>query len=322
MKHNKIVLLFLAILLLTTAVCKKNKPPIIDMHMHANPIKFWGRPAGEPVPRISFPDGFSNDHFSPTTDEAVMKETVAEMDKHNVVFGFLSGRLGHVTDWVAYAPKKFIPSIQIPIPKLKSNAAMPGIEYLRTEYAAGRIQALGEFTTQYYGYAPNDPILEPYFDLAVELDIPVLIHTLGFGAPLPDFRCYRGRPLLLEDVLAKRPKLRLWVENAGWPFLSDIIALMYQYPQVYADLSTISWIIPRETFHDYLRNLMRAGLGKRLMFGSDQMTWPETIGMAIDSIKSASFLTEDQKRDIFYNNAARFLRIDKKNKIINGENNG
>ena len=53
----------------------------------------------------------------------------------------------------------------------------------------------------------------------------------------------------------------------------------------------------------------RAGLGQRLMFGSDQMLWPEAIGMAVEGIESASFLTPEQKRDIFYNNAARFLRL-------------
>jgi predicted TIM-barrel fold metal-dependent hydrolase len=62
----------------------------------------------------------------------------------------------------------------------------------------------------------------------------------------------------------------------------------------------------------YLRALVRAGLGKRLMFGSDQMVWPEGIGMAVEGIESASFLTEEQKRDIFYNNAVRFLRLDEK----------
>ena len=54
---------------------------------------------------------------------------------------------------------------------------------------------------------------------------------------------------------------------------------------------------------------MRAGLGKRIMFGSDQMVWPEKIGEAVETIKQAPFLTEEQKRDIFYNNAARFLEL-------------
>jgi len=39
------------------------------------------------------------------------------------------------------------------------------------------------------------------------------------------------------------------------------------------------------------------------------MVFPEAIGMAIEGIESASFLTVEQKRDIFYNNAPRFLRL-------------
>jgi hypothetical protein len=45
------------------------------------------------------------------------------------------------------------------------------------------------------------------------------------------------------------------------------------------------------------------------MFGSDQMLWPEAIGMAVEGIESASFLTHEQKRDIFHDNAARFFRL-------------
>jgi len=47
-----------------------------------------------------------------------------------------------------------------------------------------------------------------------------------------------------------------------------------------------------------------------LMFGSDLTEWPEAIGLGIERIQSATYLTNEQKRDIFYNNAARFLRLD------------
>lgn len=46
------------------------------------------------------------------------------------------------------------------------------------------------------------------------------------------------------------------------------------------------------------------------MFGSDQMVWPEAMERSIAVIEKAPFLTAAQKRDIFYNNAARFLRLD------------
>jgi len=45
------------------------------------------------------------------------------------------------------------------------------------------------------------------------------------------------------------------------------------------------------------------------MFGSDQMRWPEKIGEGIAAIQSARFLNGEQKRDILYNNAVRFLRL-------------
>lgn len=227
------------------------------------------------------------------------------MDRHNVVTAFLSGEnLQTVYQWVAAAPNRFLPSAFVWEP------GSPSVELLRREYAAGRLSGMGEIATQYHGIAPNAPALEPYFALAEEIDVPVHIHTLGIGAPRPGFRSALGNPLLLEEVLVRHPRLRLFVENAGYPYLAEIISMMYQYPQLYADLSTITWTIPRDAFHDYLRALIRAGLGKRLMFGSDQMQWPEMIGNGIAAIQEADFLTAEQKRDILYNNAARFLRLE------------
>ena len=42
-------------------------------------------------------------------------------------------------------------------------------------------------------------------------------------------------------------------------------------------------------------------------FGS--ASGPDALAAGIDSIESAPFLTPEQKRDILYNNAARFLRV-------------
>jgi uncharacterized protein len=42
-----------------------------------------------------------------------------------------------------------------------------------------------------------------------------------------------------------------------------------------------------------------------------QLFWPRTIARAINVIHDAPLLSERQKRDILYNNAARFLRLSK-----------
>jgi predicted TIM-barrel fold metal-dependent hydrolase len=151
----------------------------------------------------------------------------------------------------------------------------------------------------------------PFFALAVEYDLPVLVHSGGLAGPSRKFQIAQGHTEIFQEVLMRHPGLRLYLENAGFPFLEETVALLYRYPGVYVDVSTITWIVPRPMFHRYLRGLIDAGLSKRIMFGSDQMEWPETIGLAIEAIESAEFLTADQRRDIFYNNAARFLRLER-----------
>ena len=274
------------------------RPPIIDMHMHT------GLPHDVPAgaPAFCRPEPCQGEGGATANPADNLKKTLEQMDRYNIVKGFLSGV--DVGQWTNAAPGRFIASPFI----LKPGSSE--LEKLRQEYVSGRFAGMGEIATQLNGIPPNDPSLEPYFKLAEDLDLPVLIHTLGIGPYMPHFRSAAGSPMLLEDVLLSHPKLRLFVENAGYPYRDEMIAMMYQYPQLHADVSTISWIIPRTAFYDYLQAFVRAGLGKRLMFGSDQMVWPEKIGAAVNAIEQAPFLTNEQKRDIFYNNAARFLRLD------------
>lgn len=57
------------------------------------------------------------------------------------------------------------------------------------------------------------------------------------------------------------------------------------------------------------RKFAGAGFGKRVMLGSDQRVWSGVIEPAMAIIEQAPFLSHEQKRDILYNNAARFLRL-------------
>ena len=125
----------------------------------------------------------------------------------------------------------------------------------------------------------------------------------------PDYRGGLHSPLVLEEVLARHPNLRLYVMHAGWPMLDDMLAVLWAHPQVYVGLGILRFGLPPAEFHRYVRSLFTAGFGKRIMFGSDQMVWPEALLFAIDNLESADYLSEAQKRDVFYNNAARFFRF-------------
>lgn len=113
----------------------------------------------------------------------------------------------------------------------------------------------------------------------------------------------------MEEVLVRHPRLSVYLEHAVYPLLDDLLVVLYSHPQVYVDVGDIAFSEPRPAFYRYLRRIVEAGFGNRVMFGSDQMVWPEVIERAIASIEEAPFLSQEQKRDILYNNAARFLRL-------------
>lgn len=319
---KKIIHIFLASFFLTFIVScaneKTSKPnlqntksyPIIDIHMHA----FQWNKYGDPPP----PNLITGKRPTARSNNEAIEAYIAEMDRYNIVLAVGSGQLEMVKEMKAHVLNRFIGGIEFPkytSPVNKRMEKWPSLNELRILYESGQLKIMGEITAQYAGVAPNDPKLEPYFALAEELDIPVCLHT-GFGPPMspymgdPNFRMRHGNPLLLEDVLVKHPRLRIYIAHGGYPNLSETIALMLMYRQVYMDISAINWLLTREEFHAYLQRLMQARLGKRIMFGTDQMIWPDAVGMSVDAIESATFLTEAQKRDIFFENAARFLRLD------------
>ena len=285
--------------------------PIIDMHMHTYQWNKYGDPPQPNLITGKVPDA--------RTDLDAIDAYLAEMDRHNIVLAVGSGELEMVTMMHAQADDRFLGGIEFPrytAPVNNRLTEWPDLNELRQLFESGQLQVMGEVTAQYAGVAPNDPKLEPYYALAEELDVPFCLHT-GFGPPNspymgdPDFRMRYGNPLLLEDVLVQHPNLRIYIAHGGYPFIEETIALMMMYQHVYVDISAINWLLTPEEFHAYLKQLVDARLGKRIMFGTDQMIWPEAVEMSINAIETATFLTQEQKQDIYFNNAANFLKLDK-----------
>ncbi len=286
---------------------------IIDVHLHTIPAA-WSADTTPVNPATGRPS-------KATTGADLLPETLKEMEAFNVELGLLSGPLESVKRWKEAAPDLFVGAPQFPMThrgtsRMDLRTYLPDPEEVRQAVLSGQVGVLGEITAQYAGMVPSDQILEPYFALAAELDLPVGIHS-GDGTIVilnsedrKKFRVDYGNPKWVNEILARYPGLRVYLMHAGYPFLEDTVALMRVYENVYGDLSRINWGRPRASFHDYLRRLIDAGLEKRLMFGSDGVGMPEAIALAVEGIESADFLTEQQKEDIFYNNAARFLRLE------------
>ena len=89
-------------------------------------------------------------------------------------------------------------------------------------------------------------------------------------------------------------------------YFEECIEVMKKYDQVYCEITAVSMFAPKERWEPKVKRLYTEGLGDRLMFGSDYVG---TIRKNIEIIYNLDWLTDQQKRDIYYNNTARFLNL-------------
>ena len=301
-------------------------PPVIDVHVHAmddagplaapmcpNTPKFT---ASDPDTKEA-PFGWVQEECTPKLYPAAkgeyIKDVIAEMQRLNVT-AVVFGDPASVQKWKDAAPDRVIPGTGFE--KGMAAGRVP-LDDLRTAFKNGGFKVMGEIGLQYEGLSPSDPSVDQYFALAEELDIPAAIHmgTGGSGRAnviMPKFRGSKGDPLLLEDLLARHPKLRLQVMHAGYPMIDNMLTLLQANSHVYVDVAGLIWSYPLKEVNRYIERLVEAGFEDRVMFGTDQLVWPKLMAYSISIIQNADYLTPEQKRDILYNNAARFLRLDTK----------
>ena len=297
-------LTLLIVLISGTTSVSAERPPVIDVHLHAYsaaPASMKPDWAGRERARALTPSGSTEEH---------LRETLAIMDRYNIVLGIVSGPEEALRAWHKAAPGRFIGGAFLNEQGLPEHS----VEGLRRLVEEGVIGVFGELGLQYAGIAPDDPRLDPYYDYLGESSVPLALHT-GLGPPggphsfAPKFRATLGRPTLFEPVIASRPRLKAYLMHAGWPYLEDTKAMLYVYPSLYVDVGVLAWALPQDEFYNTLKDLVDAGFMDRLLFGTDQMVWPDAIGMAIETVETVPFLSNKQKRDILYGNATRFLEL-------------
>lgn len=297
-------ILFL-VLAVNAGFAQENELPIIDIHLHA----YEAVPPGVAASWAGEMEAQALQ--SPESAQQHLQQVLAQMKKNNVVLALTSSTsLRAIQTWKKAAPGKFIGGVQT------DDEGMPIVstDSLIELKNMGAIEVFGELGFQYFGIRPDDPRIDPYYAAAEQHQIPVCLHT-GLGPPgaphsfAPDFRTTLGKPTLFEPVLVKYPKLKAFLAHAGWPYLSETKAMMYIYPDLYVDIGVLAWVLPKKAFYSALKQLTDAGFGKRIMFGTDQMIWPGAIDLAVKTVRNTPFLSDEEKRDILYNNAARFLEL-------------
>jgi hypothetical protein len=208
-KYIKFKVGFLSIFLLVykVPICQ-----VIDMHMHS-------------YTENDFRVGKARNGFeSSKTAKEHLEQTIYEMDKNKIEYAVICGTIESI-DRYTMAEKRFIPGYQdyqenlIPVKQFE--------EYV----ISGKIKVFGEVMAVYKGRTLADSIYQPYLAICEKYGIPVAYHSGGSfpdaqNLGWPKYRISLGNPFLIEDVLVKYPKLKVYLMHAGENYYENTLRMM------------------------------------------------------------------------------------------------
>ncbi len=275
--------------------------PVIDLHRHTP----W---PGEP-------------------DDTALVEIKDNLRAHHVVATalFITGR-EDVAIYRSDEDVRLLLSPMFPCPQLTSErkwcsvetgGPMPDGAWIDSQLASGDLEGIGELVFNYAGIAPDDPSMAGFWAMAARHDVPAFVHV-GRGPPAgggprrhegccPAYEADYGNPELLRPVLGRHPQLRMVLQHVGFDYMEETLALLRDHPGVFVDMSVLNSVGPRGLHDGSLQQLVAAGFADRIVLGSDDQDYAPII----ERIEGAEFLTPEQRRGIYYDNAARLLRLDR-----------
>lgn len=139
----------------------------------------------------------------------------------------------------------------------------------------------------------DDPRMHKMYELC-EGRLPMLIHT-------GDNRYDNSNPNRLMPILEKYPRLTvIGAHFGGWSIWEEATKKLYGYRNFLVDCSSSLYAISPEK----AKELILAYGVERVLFGTDYPLW--TPEQEIERFMMID-LTDEQREDIFYNNAARLF---------------
>lgn len=158
-------------------------------------------------------------------------------------------------------------------------------------------------------FPPNDPRLDPVYELAVSRDLPTIIHASSHPF-------YRESEIVgpepTAQLLARFPNLRLCIPHLGLFETHAFLDLADMYETLWFDTA----VAVGEPVHDLIGT--RDGefpvdrlrtYADRIMFGSDYPTVPVSVPYT-DMVDAVATLFPQKQDAIFYDNAREFYGIE------------
>jgi predicted TIM-barrel fold metal-dependent hydrolase len=150
------------------------------------------------------------------------------------------------------------------------------------------------------GFSPLDPECLPFFDVAGQHGVPVLVHTGPMASPLVS---HTSRPVLLDPVAADYPDTVIVLQHAGQRcWWEEAVNVAFWKPNIYLELSMWQWTFafdPKEFVSRIYRMKQEIGLD-RVLFGSDFPGLSQAMGLRewVDVFRNLPGLAAEHGFDI------------------------
>ena len=176
------------------------------------------------------------------------------------------------------------------------------------QYAVGELKLRGlKLHPQVQAFEPNDRAYYPLYAKCVELGIPVTFHTGStyWGAGLEGGGGIKLRfsdPMLLDDVAADFPELKLIMAHPGWPWQDEQLAIAMHKENVYIDLSGWS----PKYFQPLLVTYMTRMIPHKFLFGTDYpMLSPQRWLQDFETLR----VSPEVRNMVLRDNARKLLKL-------------
>lgn len=202
---------------------------------------------------------------------------------------------------------------------LKNVHVVAGISFM--DYRERDLREIADFLKDrrviglklYPGYEPFYPYdkrCQVIYDLAMEFDVPVMIHTGDTFNPKGKLRY--SHPLNIDDVAVDNPELKLVVCHIGNPWIRDCMEIVYKNKNVYADISGLVLGDFKSHFKKFMLQqvkemILYAGEPRYLLYGTD---WPICRMRTYLKFVNELGLSPEAREMILWKNAARLFKLD------------
>jgi predicted TIM-barrel fold metal-dependent hydrolase len=280
----------------------------IDVHTHAEVGRDGHRSLSDELLSASEAYFKAQGHRAPTIDE-----TAAYYRERRMAAVVFTVDAEHLTGHPRIANEEVAdgcaahPDVLIPFASIDPHRGRAGVREAHRLVAGHGVRGF-KFHPGLQGFAPDDRLAYPLYEAIEELGVPALFHTgqTGIGAGVRGgggIRLKYSNPLLVDDVAADFPDLRIILAHPSFPWQDEALAVAVHKEHVHIDLSGWS----PKYFPPQLIRYANTLLKDKVMFGSDYPVLTPDRWLA-------DFATLDIKPEvrprILKHNAARLLGLD------------